>query len=291
MKLPIATHEGFPRLGKWSVHAFNLNDGRRVFERSCFEEVLSIPSSVSGTTILKKIAKHPLLRENPLSEASTAFERSIRFKTEQGEMRIGFEAEVLIDICKFLLKAREIAAIRTTAEHRYAQAAESLLVSLANVGLAAVIDEATGFQESRARDALQALLAKYLNKELAAWAKRFPDEFYQQLFRLKKWPWRGRSVNPPQVVGKYTRDIVYERLPPGIIEELERRNPVLESGLRLSKHHQWLTDDIGHPALAQHLHAVIALMRISTTWYKFKANLSGCAFPKSGDQGYLALED
>ncbi|WP_442886434.1 P63C domain-containing protein [Candidatus Binatus sp.] len=39
-------------------------------------------------------------------------------------------------------------------------------------------------------------------------------------------------------------------------KELEVRNPI-ESGRRKAKHHQWLTEDIGRPALAQHLYAVI----------------------------------
>jgi hypothetical protein len=290
LRLPVATHDGFPRLGKWTVHAYNLSDGRRVFDKASFKEVIAIPPTESGTGILRKIASHPLLRSNPLSGAASAFERPVRFKLRTDEQKVGFEAEALIEICRFLLKAREIGALRSNSELRYAQAAESLLVSMANVGLAALIDEATGFQEVRSRDALQALLERYLNKELAAWAKRFPDEFYIQLYRLKGWAWRGRSVNPPQVVGRYTRDIVYGRLAPGIVEELERRNPICESGGRLNKHHQWLTDEVGHPALAQHLHAVIALMRISTTWQRFTTYLQD-AFPLKGDQFSFGFED
>jgi hypothetical protein len=93
------------------------------------------------------------------------------------------------------------------------------------------------------------------------------------------------SVNRPQVVGRYTNDLVYERLAPGILTELERLNPE-----RLARHHQWLTDDIGHPALAQHLHAVIALMRVSKTWDKF-CDLLHQAFPLKGDQLLLGLDD
>lgn len=83
---------------------------------------------------------------------------------------------------------------------------------------------------------------------------------------------------------------MYERLAPGIVEELERRNPLNDTGERKNRHHQWLTDDIGHPALAQHLHAVIALMRISTSWRKFLINLHE-AFPVKGDQLDLRLDD
>jgi hypothetical protein len=116
---------------------------------------------------------------------------------------------------------------------------------------------------------LQAMLDMFLRKELAAWAKRFPDEFYEHIFRLRGWPWKGRGKNPPQVVAACTKDIVYARLAPHILEELERRNPK-EGGRRKGAHHQWLTDDVGHPALAQHLHAIITLMRVSKTWPQFK---------------------
>lgn len=98
------------------------------------------------------------------------------------------------------------------------------------------------------------------------------------------------SVARPGVVGRFTNDIVYERLAPGILEELKRLNPTLDNGGRTRKHHQFLTDDIGHPALAQHLHAVIGLMRASATWDQFKSLLDR-AFPKKGTQLELLLSD
>jgi hypothetical protein len=129
-----------------------------------------------------------------------------------------------------------------------------MLKGLGRLGIAGLIDEATGYQEVRDKQALQALLDTYLRKELAAWAKRFPDEFYEHIFRLRGWQWKGRGKNPPQAVAGYTKDIVYDaRLAPQILEELEKKNPV-EGGRRKAKHHQWLTEDVGHPALAQHLH-------------------------------------
>jgi hypothetical protein len=41
-----------------------------------------------------------------------------------------------------------------------------------------------------------------------------------------------------------------------------------------SKHHQWLTEDIVHPALAQQLYPVMALMRASGDWSQFNALLN-----------------
>jgi len=126
-------------------------------------------------------------------------------------------------------------------------------------------------------------LEKYLRREFAAWAKTFPDEFYKEIFRLKGWVYNPNTIKRPSVIGRYTNDIVYTRLAPNILEELQNRNPVLEGGYRKVKHHQFLTEDIGHAALAQHLFAVIALMRASGTWDRFYQNLQR-AFPKYGDQ-------
>lgn len=98
------------------------------------------------------------------------------------------------------------------------------------------------------------------------------------------------TVARPGVVGKYTNDIVYERLAPGILEELRNINPKQDDGSRVRRHHQFLTEDIGHPALAQHLHAVIGLMRASASWEQFKSMLDR-AFPKKGTQLDLLLDD
>jgi len=166
------------------------------------------------------------------------------------------------------------------------RACNALSRGLARVGIVALVDAATGYEKVRDRDALQAILDRFLRKELAAWAKRFPDEFYQQIFRLRGWEWKGMAVNRPRSVGHYTKDIVYARLAPGVLTDLERRNPKDEKGNRKAKHHQWLTEDVGHPALAQHLYAVIGFMRATPSgphaWGGF-IRLLDRAFPKRGD--------
>ena len=129
--------------------------------------------------------------------------------------------------------------------------------------------------------ALQEILDRYLLRELAAWAKRFPDQFYRQIFRLRGWEWKGMKVNRPQVVAHYTNDFVWERLTPGILDELKQRMPKDEKGRNKGNYPQLLTEDVGHPALAQHLHAVTALMTAARNWDDFKRMLN-VAFPKKG---------
>jgi hypothetical protein len=203
----------------------------------------------------------------------------------------GIPASSLPDICDVWLKARDAGVLKAN-QLSIAAKADILIRALAGVAMVALVDEATGYQAIRDRDALQQILDRFLRKELAAWAKRFPDEFYQQMFRLRGWEWKGMKVNRPQVVGKYTNDLVWERLAPGIRAELESRNPKNDRGRRATAHHQWLTEDIGNPALAQHLYALIGLMRVSESgdwdgFYRFVQK----AYPKKGETLFLPMPD
>ena len=163
-----------------------------------------------------------------------------------GRMAIGYKAELLPQICNVFLEAEDAGVLYLRQQH-IAQQCKILIRGLAVVGITALVDEATGYQEVRDRLALQATLDKFLRKEFAKWAKRFPDEFYKEKFRLKNWQWQQLQGRRPRLVGYYTRDLVYDRLAPGLLAELEERNPKDETGHRKAKHHQWLTEDVGHP--------------------------------------------
>lgn len=209
---------------------------------------------------------------------------------QNGVIAHGISAVALPEICEVWLKARE-AGVLTKPQLPVAARAEVIMRGLAQLGITALVDEATGYQEVRDKQALQAILDQFLRKELAAWAKRFPDEFYNQMFRLKGWQRKDLSSpsRRPGAAGMYTNDIVYDRLAPGILQELETRNPKDAKGNRKGKHHQLLTEDVGHPALAQHVHALIALMRASTSWDQFMLMLN-TAFPKKNDTLLLDLQ-
>jgi hypothetical protein len=70
-----------------------------------------------------------------------------------------------------------------------------------------------------------------------------------------------------------TNDIVYDRLAPGVLEELKRVNPKDEVGRRKHRHSQWLTSNRGYPKLRERLGAVVATMRLSGDWHDFMAKL------------------
>lgn len=212
-----------------------------------------------------------------------------RVPRKGGRPRKGYPAELLPELCNSLLKHAARGHVEIDLMQQVDRA-RLLLNAFANVGLIALIDEATGYQEVRDKEELRRLLDHFLLDHKAAWAKRFPDDFYKEMFRLKGWEWRGMKENRPGVVGTYTNEIVYRRLAPGILEELQRLNPPDERGRRQAKHHQWLTPDIGHPALSQFLFGVVTLMRSSFTWEDFKRRLAR-SFPVYGDQKEFEFEE
>ena len=182
---------------------------------------------------------------------------------EDGSRMIrAYDASILIAACNIWLKAREADALQEQ-QLAKAQKAEMLLRALAKTGIVALIDEVTGYEKVRPQNALQAYLEMIVRKELAAWAKKFPDEFYENIYKLKGWVWPGMQKNRFSVVAHYTRDLVYERIAPGLLRELESKTPKDEKGNRQNKLHQYLTEDVGDPLLAQHLHSLIMFQRLA----------------------------
>jgi len=98
------------------------------------------------------------------------------------------------------------------------------------------------------------------------------------------------GVRRPSVIGHYTNDLVYNRLAPGVLDELNRINPTISPGRRKDKHHQWFTPDSGLAKLNLHIAGVMALMRASPNWNAFKRSLQH-SYPKQNEQMPLALGD
>ncbi len=266
------------KIGDLEIPAYVLENGTRVLSGRGMQTALQLGQSHGSK--LKGLLGAKNIKPHISNELAMALDSPLRFVRpgRGGKLAVGYEATILPDICDAILEARKHEDL-TPPEEMVADQCEILTRAFAKVGIIALIDEVTGYQEIRDHEALQAILDKFLRKDLAAWAKRFPDDFYREMFRLRGWQWRGMKVNRPSVVGHYTNDLVYERLAPGILDELKRRNPRDEKGYRTAKHHQWLTEDLGHPALAQHLYATIGFMRAATSWDQFYRMMQR-AFPK-----------
>jgi len=205
----------------------------------------------------------------------------------QGNIAYGYDATILPEICDAVLEARKAGKLHYQQEH-IAEQAEILIRAFAKVGIIALVDEATGYQEVRDRQALAEILKKYIDGELYKWAQTFPIALYKEIFRLKGWAWNMGKM--PQVVGHYTNDLVYDRVTTGMLAELKRLNPKLPSGRRKHPHYQFLTPDMGYPALNQRLYELLGIARASQTWEQFY-KLVDRTFPKRGETPMLPFSE
>ncbi len=180
-----------------------------------------------------------------------------------------FEATDLIDICQMYMRASK-AGVLSIAQEKIAIQADIVVFAFAKLGVIAIIDEATDFQYVRERFALNKLLDKYLDEGAKKWARKFPNDFYKEIFRLNSWAYNPNSVKRPSVIGKWTNDIIYTRFPKPVLIKLNDLNPMTENGYRKWRHHQFLTEDIGHPELQEYISNVIFLMKSSSNWRKFR---------------------
>ncbi len=123
--------------------------------------------------------------------------------------------------------------------------------ALAYKGLEALVDAATGFAERQDQRNIARFIEQYVAKDIRQWVRTFPRSFFEQLCRLRDIPFPA-NMRLPQYIGHDINNLVWDRLAPGIKEELRKRNPAIE-GRRKHKHHQFLTVNIGNPRLLHHL--------------------------------------
>jgi len=213
----------------------------------------------------------------------------IRFTPPHGgKTAAGYEATILPDICAVLIQAGQQGALNKRSEH-LAERAAVLQHGFATLGIIALVDEATGFQKDRAKDALARILEAFIAKELRPWLQTFPPDFYQEMFRLRGMNYSSDTVQRPRYFGLLTNDIVYDRLAPGVLEELKRVNPKDDIGRRKHRHFQWLTSNVGYPKLREHLGAVVATMKLSMDWHDFRAKLDK-NYPRKGKPTQLSFD-
>lgn len=280
------------RIGNVEIECYVLEDGTRVLTQASFLRALGRHPKANVRreggkqmpAILQGKALKPFISDETLEKS-----QPITFRPPTGGRASGYNAELLPAVCEIYLAAREAGDLPKNQEH-VARQAEILVRGLARVGIIALVDEATGYQEVRARDALARILEAFIAKELQAYVRTFPDDFYRELFRLRGLDYPQATVQRPQYFGHLTNDIVYKRLAPGVLEELKKVTPRDDKGRRRHKYFQRLTENVGYPKLREHLGSVVTLMKLSRDWRDFEIKLDQI-HPRVGDTIPLPLDD
>lgn len=289
-----ATHGSDERplkIGDIEIPCYVLEDETRVLSQRGLMQGLGIPrgSTTSGEDQLTVLANGLLMSGHITPDAALTLKKPIIFKPKHGgRASHGYPATVLADLCDAMLAARAAGKL-SERQQNIAQQCEILVRGFARVGIIALVDEATGYQKDRAKDALAKILEAFVAKELQPYMAQFPSDYYEQLFRLYKLPYppAGNKSWRPSFFGCITNDVIYDRLAPELLPELKKAASKAE---RKSRLHQWLTQEIGIPRLREHLASIVAIQKLSSDPKDFALKVNQI-HPKYRETMQLNFED
>lgn len=260
------------RIGDIEIPCYVLADGRRVLAQRGLQSGIGLSESGGSVRGERRLAVFMSSLEAKGVDTKGLVARinnPIRFiPTHGGNPADGHEATILPDICAVIIEAGRQNKLHPQ-QVRLAEQCAVLQHGFATVGIIALVDEATGYDRYRPRDALALILEKFIAKELRPWIRTFPVEYYEQLYRLAGWSFDKDSSARPGVIGHWTNNIVYKRLAPGVLDELQRITPRGADGRLKNKLFQRLTEDVGHPKLLAHLSGVLMLLKYSPNFDVF----------------------
>jgi len=256
--LPYSLFRGTLNIGGLKLECHVLNDHRRVFTQ---REVVRIMTGGHETGNLSQY-----LIRNPLIDRELILGKTFPFKIPGiNTDAIGYEAPVLIDICDKFLQANDEGLIKPTKGQMKLVAQAGIVVrACAKTGIIALIDEATGFQEHRAKNALRIKLYAFIAEDMQEWAKMFPDEFWFELAKLESIRYSPRSR--PLRWGKYVMMFVYDSIDKDVGKELREKNP---NPHHRKNHHQWLKE-FGRDKVHDQITKVVTIMKLCNDMDEFK---------------------
>jgi len=130
------------------------------------------------------------------------------------------------------------------------------------------------------------------------WEQEFPNQYANMIYKLYGLKRRDpRSFKHPKFFGWFTRKYIYHPLAnsKGAIDLLDEVNPVVYAGgTRKYKLHQFLDEEIGVPALRQHLWQTIGIGNAARDKTDFERSFYRAfpeAIPKSGDPSQFDFFD
>lgn len=196
----------------------------------------------------------------------------------------GIEAVLLPKICNALLKARDEGALIESQKPIVAQA-DIIMRGLAEVGIIALVDEATGYIDEKKKDEYRQLFREFIRRECREWEQEFPAQFTDMIYRMYGLQ-KGQKGRHPRFFGNFIRKYIYAPLAGSngaVLEMLDSKNPVVyKNGRRKYKMHQFLTEELGLPAIRAHIWQTIGIANASRTKDAFDRGFKR-AFPQVGD--------
>ena len=278
---PKATHWGELRIGDKVLPCYRLETGERVF--SLKGVVVSLIGTEGGqlAEYIKVKSLRPFLPNDLVPAENDQISALISFDTSAegvAKYAYGLPVEKFMDLCAAYSTAEEKGDL-TTRQREIAATANAFLRACAKVGIIALVDEATGYQEERPLDELQLKFKLFLAEEMRKWEKTFPDELWIQFGRLTNW--KGRLHQRPKYWGKLVMELIYEYLDADVAQWLRENAP---KPLHGQNYHQWMSEQYGLKKLIEHIWKVIGIASTCTTMDDLKNKMEALYGKRPGFQ-------
>lgn len=261
------------RIADIEVPCYILEDGRRVITMNGMLDTFAMArggAMVKGMNRLELFISGERIRQYISNELFEKIKNPIKFRNGRSDA-YGFDSDTLIDVAEAVIKADNKGELQTQ-QIVIAHQCRVITSSLTRIGLIALIDEATGYQQKRENDELQQILTAYLLPEHRPWMQTIPEEFTKEIYRVYGWV-RQPNNRGPRYAGKLIRQLIYERMPKPILPKLDEVNPANGRYQRKHKHHQFLTEKQGMDHFRSQVITVMTLLRISRDKSEFKRHL------------------
>lgn len=258
------------KIGEVTIECYVLEDKRRVLMTSDVQRAIGLAdggSMVPGRTRLAQFASGERISKYLSSALQRELSNPIKISKPNGVEVWAIPAGSFPQICQAVVNAARLGEL----QHQQlfiAHQCEIILSGLQEIGIIAMVDEATGYQKIREEGELQRLLEAYILPEHRPWMKAVPADFFKELFRVFGWKYTN-SPKGPRYAGKLVRQLVYKNLPKPVLPRLDELNPHSSNWQRRHRHHQLLTDSIGLEHFKSQLVGVMVLLRASTNKAEF----------------------
>lgn len=246
------------------IECYVLENGRRVISQRGIVKALTTQNAAENDG-RKAGDFEQYLAKLPENHRPKSTDASLEFERPGGGIASGREGSFFVDLCQSYVAAF-VAGELHHKQVKLAMRAMVVLSALAKVGIEALIDEATGYQQHREHNALERRMKEVLRFEAGKWELCFSTNLVRALAPLWGFVYTN-GKHPTGLQNAYGR--IYDTLlGKEMASEMRRRN----ANPGNNNHHQ-LLQDAAKSALRDNLAVIELLAKQSGTRDEFWARV------------------
>lgn len=261
------------------VDCYVLADKRRVVSMRGAVRALTHSENIEKNGGSKNAHFERFLERLPNDFRHLSMGPNVDFVATNGRPAKGVTAERFYDVLVAYSEAAERGLLRADQVH-IASNCTRLIRAIGRVGIVALVDEATGYQNEREANELQGLVAHYLRETPSQWKRLWDEEVVNRLCALYRIERKSNKfpLFACQEIGRLYRKI----LPQEVVDEMKRRNGKGDD--RMGAHHQFFKDSLWR-FVHNDIPFIAYIARISRNkrefWNHMDARYSGSEFQTS----------